>query len=259
MTMNPWFTIDTIDSSTYAISEYGHWEQVHSYLFLGRERAALIDTGLGIAPIEEVVHSLTGLPVDVITTHCHWDHIGGHRAFSGIAVHEADRAWMEFGIPVPLPVLRKQVMKEPFIVEPPVSFDIQNYVPFTGRPTRILHDGDLIHLGGRDLLVIHTPGHSPGHICLYEAQTGYLVTGDLIYAGTLYANYPSTDPVLFAQSVSRLAALPHITRLLPGHYRLDLPLDTLEKTHQAFRSLEAKGLLHQGAGIQVFDGFSILI
>ncbi len=58
-----WFTVENIDNATFAISEYGHWTQVHSYLFIGKERAALIDTGLGITNIKEVVQQLTQLPV----------------------------------------------------------------------------------------------------------------------------------------------------------------------------------------------------
>lgn len=47
--MDDWFTIEKIDPDTYAVSEYRHWEQTHSYLVPGREKAALIDTGLGSA------------------------------------------------------------------------------------------------------------------------------------------------------------------------------------------------------------------
>ena len=49
----------------------------------------------------------------------------------------------------------------------------------------ILHDEDCIDLGNRKLVVIHTPGHSPGHCCFYEADRKYLYSGDLIYSGCL--------------------------------------------------------------------------
>ncbi len=74
----PWFTVERVDADTYAVSEYRHWEEPHCYLLLGRERAALIDTGLGVGDIRAVVERLTDLPVTVLTTHVHWDHIGGH-------------------------------------------------------------------------------------------------------------------------------------------------------------------------------------
>lgn len=76
--MNEWFTVERIDAQTFAISEYQHWEETHCYLLCGQDRSALIDTGLGVSNIQCVVDRLTTLPVTVLTTHVHWDHIGGH-------------------------------------------------------------------------------------------------------------------------------------------------------------------------------------
>ena len=52
-----------------------------------RKEHFLIDTGLGVANIKEVVDKLTMLPIFVVTTHVHWDHIGGHQYFENIGVH----------------------------------------------------------------------------------------------------------------------------------------------------------------------------
>lgn len=84
------FTIEEIDPMTLAISEYGHWENIHSYLVIGNDYAALIDTGIGIGNIKSVVEHLTSLSVKVITTHVHWDHIGGNGQFSEVYVHELE-------------------------------------------------------------------------------------------------------------------------------------------------------------------------
>lgn len=70
----------------------------------------------------------------------------------------------------------------------------------------VLHDGDSIDLGNRKVQVIHTPGHSPGHICFYESDRQVLYSGDLIYAGCLDAFYPTTDPVQFMESVKKVKA-----------------------------------------------------
>ena len=53
----PWFQVQSLEPDTYVISEWNHWEQTHCYLLLGRERALLIDTGLGVAPLRPVVDS----------------------------------------------------------------------------------------------------------------------------------------------------------------------------------------------------------
>ncbi len=88
--MDDWFTVEQIDSQTFAISEYRHWEETHCYLVCGQERAALIDTGLGVSVLRGVVDRLTDLPVLAVITHAHWDHIGGLRGFGQIAVHEQE-------------------------------------------------------------------------------------------------------------------------------------------------------------------------
>ena len=76
--MENWFTVEPIDSDTFIISEYKHWEETHCYLLCGTKKALLIDTGLGIENIKKVVENLTALPVSVLTTHAHWDHIFVH-------------------------------------------------------------------------------------------------------------------------------------------------------------------------------------
>ena len=79
--MDNWFTIEQIDRDTFSISEYKHWEETHCYLLCGEKYAILIDTGLGVSNIRKIVDSLTKLPVMTVTTHVHWDHIGGHKYF----------------------------------------------------------------------------------------------------------------------------------------------------------------------------------
>ena len=67
--MKEWFTVELLDNDTYVISEYNHWEETHCYLLLGTNKAVLIDTGLGISNIKDVIDELTKLPIFVITTH----------------------------------------------------------------------------------------------------------------------------------------------------------------------------------------------
>lgn len=244
-----WFTVERIDDSTYALSEYGHWEQVHSYLVIGSKSACLIDTGLGIGNIKEVVEHLTDLPIQVVTTHVHWDHIGGHRYFDEIKVHKNDSTWLKEGIPIPLKVIRKNVIQEPLTKTLPKDFDIEKYYPYQGLPSLELEDGDVIDLGNRLLQVIHTPGHSPGHICIYEEERGYIFTGDLLYQGTLFAFYPSTDPILLANSIEKLTQLEYVEKILPGHNDLNIPVNLINGVNTDLQELKEKGLLHHGSGV----------
>ena len=251
-----WFTVEKIDAQTFAISEYKHWEETHCYLLCGIEKAVLIDTGLGVANIKKVVEKLTDLPVNVITTHAHWDHIGGHKYFPNFAVHEAEVSWFSEQFPIPLQVVKKNLMLKP--CDFPADFCLDDYQIFKGDPTSVLHDGDIIDLGNRTLQVIHTPGHSPGHCCFYEQDRGWLYSGDLIYKGCLYAFYPTTDPQLFYNSVKRVQKY-KISRILPAHHKLNIRVSMIDEIEDAFEQIKKSGKLIQGNGLFEFGDFQIHI
>ena len=79
-------------------------------------------------------------------------------------------------------------------------------------------DKDTLDLGGRSLEVIHTPGHSPGSICLWERPRGLLFTGDTIYKGPIYAQLPQSDFGAYRHSLERLSSLvPQARSLFPAH------------------------------------------
>lgn len=107
--MNDWFTVEKVDEDTYVISEYKHWEETHCYLLIGKEKALLIDSGLGVENIKKVVDKITSLPIKLVTTHVHWDHIGGHRYFNDIAVYRDEEKWMSEKLPIPLQVVKQNL------------------------------------------------------------------------------------------------------------------------------------------------------
>lgn len=251
--MNQWFTMELIDQDTYSISEYRHWEETHSYLLIGDKRCLLIDTGLGICNISEEVKQLTDKPVTAVATHIHWDHIGGHRYFPDFYAHEAELRWLQGEFPLTLEQIKAFVVER---CDLPEGFQIENYEFFQGKPTKVLKDRDLIDLGGRTIQVLHTPGHSPGHMCFYEKDRETLFTGDLVYKDTLFAYYPSTDPEAYLASMERVAALP-VKRVLPAHHSLNVQPSILLDMRHAFRQLQAEGNLHHGTGIHTYDEFAI--
>ncbi len=229
---------------------------MHSYLLIGTS-ALLIDTGLGIDNIKEVIDTITNLPIKVVTTHVHWDHIGGHHLFSHISVHKNEVNWLKEGIPIPLDIIKRNIMKEPFLKEPPKSFNINAYKVYTGNPKRVLHDQNIIDIGSRKIKVLHTPGHSPGHICLYEEETGYLFTGDLIYLGTLYAFFESTNPIHYKQSIDKINQIKLINKILPSHNSLNIKTDILSEIQIVFNDLEKRSLLKHGTGTFKYKKFSL--
>ncbi|MFS0671767.1 MBL fold metallo-hydrolase [Ornithinibacillus sp. 179-J 7C1 HS] len=252
-----WFTVEEIDSTTFAISEYGHWEKVHSFLLIGTERAALIDTGLGIDNIKRITDQLTDLPIVVITTHVHADHIGGHGLYETIIVHHLEEDWLLNGIKgLPLEQIRKDIGRD--ITKPtPREFDPNTYKPFTGKPTALVSDGDIIDLGDRLISIFHTPGHSPGHICILDNDREYLFTGDLLYTDTpIYAFYPTTEPVALVDSLERISFL-QVQRVFGSHNTLGLDPNILFEVQDAVYELRRRDVVRHGTGIHTFKSISI--
>ncbi|EPY2276307.1 MBL fold metallo-hydrolase [Clostridium sporogenes] len=253
--MDNWFTIDHIDKDTHIISEYRHWEETHAYLLNGTERSLLVDTGLGICNIYDEVIKLTDKPVTAVATHIHWDHIGGHKFFPDFYAHEDELNWLNGEFPLTLEQIKDMVVDR---CDLPEGYNVDNYKFFQGTPTMVLKDNDIIDIGGRSIQVLHTPGHSPGHICFFEKERGYLFTGDLVYKDTLFAYYPSTDPKAYLKSIERVATLP-VKKVFPAHHSLDIHPEILIRMRDAFTQLESEGKLHHGSGTFEYKDFAIWI
>ena len=86
-----------------------------------------------------------------------------------------------------------------------------------------------------------------GHMCFWEAENGYLFTGDLVYKGTLMAWFPSTDPEAYLNSLEQVAELP-VKRVFPAHHALDISPQILCQMRDAFRKLNEEGNLRHGCG-----------
>jgi Zn-dependent hydrolases, including glyoxylases len=243
--MNDWFTKDKIDEDTFIISEYRHWEETHCYLLNGSKRSLLIDTGLGICNIYDEVIKLTDRrPVTAVATHVHWDHIGGHKYFPDFYAHQDELSWLNGEFPLTMEQIREMVIDRCSL---PEGYQVDTYEFFQGTPSRVLQNHDVIDLGDRRIDVLHTPGHSPGHMCFFEKDRGYLFTGDLVYKDTLFAYYPSTDPEAYLSSLEKIAELP-VRKVFPAHHTLDIQPEILVRMREAFKQLKAAGKLHHGSG-----------
>ena len=85
-----------------------------------------------------------------------------------------------------------------------------------------------------------------------------MYSGDLVYKGCLDAFYPSTDPLLFYQSVKRLKEL-EVSRVFPGHYKLAIPVSLIGEINEGFSQIEQNGQLKQGKGLFDFGDVKIHI
>lgn len=211
------------------IAEPGH---VCSWLIIGGERAMLVDSGMGIGSMATVVASITELPVILVNTHYHFDHIGGNHEFADIAIHAlgarhlqlTPRAeclagymrWTTDRLQVASrygqlhqQLFEMDIPEELTLRSLPANFDPARWSIRPSSASIILEDGDVIELGGRTISVIHTPGHSPDGISLLDEPSGLLFTGDVVQcrAGCIYAHFDDSDPDALLGSVERLSAL----------------------------------------------------
>lgn len=165
-------------------------------LIEGKERAVLFDTGYGTENVREYISTLTAKPVTVVLSHGHHDHVLGARWFSRtvICAEDLEEFRMRTGreqrnkvagqagqkaVPVPGDFLTARIA-EPI----PVVFH-EKLGPFEAETT---------DLGGRKVLLIHVPGHTPGSVVLYVEDCGLLLTGDNWNPCT-WMWFPSSAPV----------------------------------------------------------------
>ena len=136
----------------------------------------------------------------IVSTHGHWDHTGDNAAVAEhtgarIAVHPLDRERLT----APEPLFA------PFPIPPSV-------------PAVDLAEGGEIRFGDLRLRVLHTPGHTEGSVCLYDADGGYLYSGDTLFAGGWgRVDLPGGSAEAMASSIARLAGMEDPLRVMPGH------------------------------------------
>jgi glyoxylase-like metal-dependent hydrolase (beta-lactamase superfamily II) len=257
-----WFEIYRIRPDVYAIYEPHQFEEVISYLIVGERRALLFDTGLGVASIRAVIAQLTELPVTVLNSHTHFDHTGGNAEFSDIL--NEDTPFSRKGAEGQSNIYSRDALIPERIcghLPPGVRPDAYTIRPWT--VSRRIHDGDHIDLGGRDLEILFTPGHTPDSLSLLDRKNGLLFTGDTFYEGPIYLFTSETDFVAYARSVSRLAKLaPQLKLLLPAHNAPVAPPDSLLRLDAAVKKVQAgsaKFVVTDGHREYAFEGFSLLL
>src|SRR5262249_12446039 len=199
-----WFEVYRIRPGVFAIYEPHQFEEVISYLILGEKRAVLFDTGMGISNIKPLVEHLTRLPISVVNSHTHNDHVGDNWRFS--SVYGMDTAFTRQNAKGSIADAHAEVTPDAICGQLPAGFNPRTYRTRPWRITNWLHGGEKIDLGGRVLEVISTPGHTPDSISLWDAQNGLLFTGDMYYQGPIYLYRPETDLDAYEASIKKMSS-----------------------------------------------------
>ncbi len=217
-TSHPWFKVYAVGENVYAIAEPYNFQEVISYLILGSESALLFDSGMGLDSISAVVKELTILPVTVINSHTHYDHVGGNHEFDRVLAMQTDYTldWSKNGWSHQQ--VKQEVASDAFCLSRLPNTDTSGYYIKPFIISEFIEEGNIIDLGNRKIEVIAVPGHTPDAVALLDRKAGYLWTGDTFYEAAIWLFFEGTDLQAYEQSIAKLANLTDdLTKVFPAH------------------------------------------
>ena len=174
------------------------------YLLVEEEerKAILVDPGIDCELIAGTIQQEVSELIWVVNTHCHLDHAAGNHLFAGdgkarLAIHEDESEHLKA-------IVRQGLIWGISVRESP-------------EPDLYLDESSTLELGGTNIKIIHTPGHTPGGICLY--MPGAVIVGDTLFAGSIgRTDLPGGDTGTLLDAIrTKLYTLPDETRVYPGH------------------------------------------
>ena len=236
---NQWFEVIKHKEDLYVIREklgeidprYNSY-YTNLFLLLGSKTALLIDTGSGLFSLKPIIAGLIGKKnLKVLNTHCHWDHVGSNHEFDEIYIHEIEK--LTITRPTNVTILStspKEVAKR---------YEKYNYSLPPASSVKSLKDGDIINLGDIILEVIHTPGHSPGSICLLSNRNE-LFTGDTAHYGTPYLPKKKLLPE-FLSTLSKLIKISEeqeSIEIYPSHEEFGIGIELLRDLYKGVKNIE---------------------
>jgi glyoxylase-like metal-dependent hydrolase (beta-lactamase superfamily II) len=235
---DPWFEVYRPAPAVFAVYEPHQSEETISYLIVGAKQALLFDTGMGIGDLRKVTAELTRLPIVVMNSHTHNDHVGDNWRFD--TIYSMDTDFTRENARGSREDAQAEVAADQICGQLPKGFDRNTYATRPWKIKTYRHDGDRIDLGGRSLEVIATPGHTPDAISLLDRANGLLFTGDTYYPAPIWLFRPETDLDAYGASLRRLAVLaPQVKMVLGAHNIPVAPPSVLPRLVTAFEAVRA--------------------
>ncbi len=173
--------VKKICNNVYLLSEFGG---TNCYLIVGTEKALLIDCGVGLCDLKGACEKITSLPIIVVATHHHVDHIGGAGQFKEIYIHHKDCGFicrLQMSI-----ALRKAYLNRNKAIKNN-GFTINDIIKSKYKTKlKPIDEGYIFSLGNNiEISVKHTPGHSAGSIALIDEYNKIVFSGDNV-SGALW-------------------------------------------------------------------------
>lgn len=260
--------VKQIDQNTWQFTEQFLGENVYCYLLVGTEKALLIDTAYGFTDIAGAVEELTSLPVTVVNTHGHFDHICGNRFFPEVML--SDKDWEVYRNHSDLDKLEKILLASLGGTEE-VKGLLEQFRPVLREITSLenvqvspLPESGYFELGNRKVDIIETPGHTTGSIALLDRKNGWLFSGDTCGDEGMLLHFPEASSVReFHQTICKLLELVDegaVTRNYPCHQTSPAPTSKLKYYDHILTRMENGELTDEEwkNGSVVEDGIQIV-
>ncbi len=234
-----WFDIQELAPNLFGIGEFGHYEEVLSFLLIGEQSAVLIDSGLGLFSMKHEVEKLTQLPCSVINTHAHFDHVGSNYEFDHVAMfdHPINRKAATDGFTESY--LSKWITEQQFMGHPPHGMR-QPYVILPFPFAQFFGDNEAVNDTFPNMIALHTPGHSDESVSFFDQSTGWLFAGDLLYNGPIFIEKEG-GLQKYRDSIAKVNALNDVTRIFASHNEYEfskLHLEAITKALDGISTVE---------------------
>lgn len=213
-----WYTVAHLSDDISLISEpyIKEFYRCNMWHIRGRDANMLVDSGMGVVDLRQQITALAAKRTIAVASHTHFDHIGAHHEFAERLVHKTESGILNAPD-------RAGTLADPYVTDeiftqlPPMPYESTEYRVRAAPATRELDAGDIIDLGDRQFEVMHTPGHSPGSIMLWESASGTLFSGDTVYNGPLIDDAYHSSIDAYIETMERILDLP-VRVVHGGHF-----------------------------------------
>lgn len=216
-----YYKISNPFKNIYRIYEPG---DIFSTLIIGDKKALLIDTGHGFENLREEVEKITSLPLIVMNTHGHLDHTGGNYLFDEIYINPKDiPLYYKFEKEKKMMIdTYKELYKEKNLIMWTDDFEEEKFLKTTTKTFIPLENNQIIDLGNRKLEIIEIPGHTLGHMVIFDYESGIVFSGDAVSTSIWIYYNNGISPEQYIKNLEILKKYPirgflssHVENLLP--------------------------------------------